>query len=168
MGDKGPTLVGPSGPDGPIGQAGVVGTNGPTGNRGPLTAGLVGPQGPTGKAGLTGPTGAKGSTGLVGSVPCWVSYREFWFSSNSATLNEAGLKTIAGVAGYIKQNPSLQLGIDGFMDSNNMDLSNRRVSAVYDALIQNGVAADHIKIGALGDSKLYQNGRVELLITSIH
>jgi len=50
----------------------------------------------------------------------------------------------------MQQNPSLQVGIDGSMDPRgtdprNQDLSNRRVGAVRDALIQAGVPAYRIQ-----------------------
>jgi outer membrane protein OmpA-like peptidoglycan-associated protein len=69
----------------------------------------------------------------------------------------------------MQQNPSLQVGIDGSMDPRgtdprNQDLSDRRVGAVRDALIQAGVPAYRIQTGAFGDTRLTRDRRVEVLI----
>ncbi len=69
----------------------------------------------------------------------------------------------------MKQNPSLQIGIDGSMDPRGSDprdqnLSDRRVSAVRDALIQAGVPASKIQTGAFGDTGLTRDRRVEVLL----
>lgn len=67
------------------------------------------------------------------------------------------------MADYVKRNPSLTLGIDGYTGSRR-DLNEQRVDAVRDSLIQNGVPSDRIKVGAFGDPKLRREGRVEVLI----
>jgi len=97
-------------------------------------------------------------------VPCWVSYREFWFNANSSDILSAQDSVIRDMATYMKKNPSLVLGLDGYMDSHNKELSNNRVNAIRDALIDAGVPANRIKTGAFGDSKLRRDGRVEVLI----
>jgi len=66
----------------------------------------------------------------------------------------------------VKRNPSLQVGIDGYLDSRNADLSNNRVNVIKDGLIKQGVPAERIKVGAFGDNKLRREGRVEVLIES--
>ena len=131
---------------------------------GSTTAGVIGPVGPAGAAGPQGPAGAKGPTGPAGVVPCWVSYREFWFTSGSADILDTQKSMIADMADYVKRNPSLILGIDGYMDSRHLDLSKGRVDAVRDSLINNGVPADRIKVGDFGEPKLRRDGRVEVLI----
>jgi len=95
-----------------------------------------------------------------------VSYREFWFNANSADILSAQTSVIADMADYVKRNPSLCVGIDGYLDWRNADLSNRRVDAVRNGLVNAGVPAERIKIGAYGDSKLRHEGRVEVLIKS--
>ncbi len=60
------------------------------------------------------------------------------------------------IADYMYKNPSLQLGIDGSNKS--------RVDAVRDALIQTGVPAWKIHMGAFGDKRLTQDRRIEVLI----
>ena len=83
------------------------------------------------------------------------------------------------VAAYMSQNPSVRLGIDGYTDSRgtsqyNVPLSQRRVAAVRDALIQAGVPSDRIETGTFGTDRLMCNpsteqcsqrdGRVEVLV----
>jgi hypothetical protein len=164
VGLKGPTLVGPPGPAGRPGPAGPSGVTAPIGAKGATTPGLVGPQGASGPTGPKGEVGPVGPQGPAGIVPCWVSYRDFWFSENSADILSAQKSVLAEMADYVKRNPSLVLGIDGFMDSHHEDLSNNRVNSVRNALIDAGVPAERIKTGAFGDSKLRRDGRVEVLI----
>jgi outer membrane protein OmpA-like peptidoglycan-associated protein len=71
----------------------------------------------------------------------------------------------------MKQNPSIRIGIDGSMapggtDPRNEDLSDRRVSAVRDALIQAGVQSSRIQSGAFGDTQLKRDRRVEVLLST--
>lgn len=75
---------------------------------------------------------------------------------------------VSEIAAYMKQNPSLQIGIDGSMDPSgtdprNQDLSDRRVSTVRDALIEAGVPSYKIQAGAF-DTRLTQDRRVEVLV----
>lgn len=165
-GAQGPTLIGPTGPAGHVGPAGVQGETGIVGLTGSTTLGIAGPTGPVGVVGAQGPTGLTGATGVVGIVPCWVSYRNFRFDMGKADVRVSDANMVADIAAYMKLNPSLELGLDGFMDSHNLDLSNNRVNAVRDALIQAGVPADKIKAGAFGDAKNRQERQVEVLINT--
>jgi peptidoglycan-associated lipoprotein len=102
-------------------------------------------------------------------VDRWTSYRDFWFDFDSADVRRSDADKATEIAAYLKQNPSLQVGIDGSMDPRgtdprNQDLSDRRVKAVRDSLIQAGVPADKIKTGAFGDEKLRRDRRVEVLL----
>jgi outer membrane protein OmpA-like peptidoglycan-associated protein len=75
---------------------------------------------------------------------------------------------VSEIANYMKQNPSLEVGIDGSIPSgstsSNQILAGRRVIAVREALINAGMPASHIETGAFGDAKLAQDRRVEVLI----
>ncbi len=97
--------------------------------------------------------------------------REFSFEFNRADIQASDTSKVSEIAAYMKQNPSLRIGIDGSMDPRgtdprNQDLSDRRISAVRDALIQAGVPASKIQSGAYGDAKLARDRRVEVLISS--
>ncbi|MCY2928858.1 MAG: OmpA family protein [Planctomycetota bacterium] len=87
----------------------------------------------------------------------------FWFDAGKSDIHSADASKVAEIAAYMKSNPSLLLGLDGYMDPNATDLSNNRVNALRDALTQAGVPAERIKTGTFGDAKLRQDRRVEVL-----
>jgi outer membrane protein OmpA-like peptidoglycan-associated protein len=104
-------------------------------------------------------------------VDRWTSFREFVFEFNRADIQASDTSKVSEIAAYMKQNPSLRIGIDGSMDPRgtdprNQDLSDRRISAVRDALIQAGVPSSKIQSGAYGDAKLARDRRVEVLIST--
>jgi outer membrane protein OmpA-like peptidoglycan-associated protein len=86
--------------------------------------------------------------------------------SGEDSIQPSDADKVSGIAAYMKQNPSLQIGIDTFMDSPNQDLRDRRVNAVRVALIQAGVPAGKIGTGAFGDPKPRRDACVEVLITT--
>ncbi len=58
----------------------------------------------------------------------------------------------------MKQNPAVQVGIDGHTDPRGTDaynqgLSERRVNAISEALVNAGVSSGRIKTGAFGESR---------------
>lgn len=71
---------------------------------------------------------------------------------------------ISEVAAYMAKNPSLQVGVDGFRDPSDVNLSNRRIVAVHNGLVSAGVPANKVQIGAFGDPQLSRTGRVEMLL----
>jgi outer membrane protein OmpA-like peptidoglycan-associated protein len=76
---------------------------------------------------------------------------------------------VADIAAHLKQNPSLQLGIDSSVNPDgasrrNLDLAKRRGNAVRDALIAAGVPASNIKSGVFGNTGQRRDRRVEVLI----
>jgi outer membrane protein OmpA-like peptidoglycan-associated protein len=132
-------------------------------------AGIAGEAGRSGPAGVRGPIGSTGAQGPVGVVDRWTSFREFTFEYNAADIQAVDQGKVNDIAGYMNQNPSLQIGIDGSMaqggsDPRDQNLSDRRVSAVRDALIQAGVPWYKIDTGAFGDTRLARDRRVEVLI----
>jgi outer membrane protein OmpA-like peptidoglycan-associated protein len=131
-------------------------------------AGVAGSTGLRGDAGQQGPIGATGTQGLEGVVDRWISYRTFWFDYNTVSLRGSDNGQVSEIAEYMKQNPSLKLGIDGSIPSgsnlSNQDLSDRRVSTVYNALINAGVPYSRIEKGVFGDAQLARDRRVEVLL----
>jgi outer membrane protein OmpA-like peptidoglycan-associated protein len=128
---------------------------------------MVGNVGPSGSAGPAGERGAAGSTGAqgpVGIVARWTSYRVITFNTTDADISASDNRTIAEIAAYMTKNPSLQVGIDGYMDPNDRNLSDRRVGAVRDALIIAGVPSHKVMIGAFGDQRYSREQRVDVLL----
>ena len=124
--------------------------------------------GPTGRTGAAGPQGAIGQTGAQGPggpASSWTPFKDFWFASNRSDLQSSDSSKVSEIAKYLSQNPSQQVGIDGSMDPNNTDLSNRRVSAVRNALLQAGVPSYKIQTGAFSNPQP-QRDRVEVLVSS--
>jgi outer membrane protein OmpA-like peptidoglycan-associated protein len=194
--------AGMTGPQGPTGMTGLQGSTGMTGSQG--STGMTGSQGSTGLQGSTGMTGSQGSTGMTGSQgsagvtgaqgpagmagarrpavasPGWASLKDFTFDYDRAEIRSSELNQPSEIAAYMRQNPSVRLGIDGSTDllrgtnQYNAGLSQRRVAIVRDALIQAGVSADRIETGAFAAQRASCNdstercaqrdGRVEVLV----
>ncbi|MCX7013282.1 MAG: OmpA family protein, partial [Candidatus Sumerlaeota bacterium] len=78
---------------------------------------------------------------------------------------------VSAIAEYMRNNPSLRIGIDGSVDprgddSRDLDLRNRRINAVGQALRQAGVPAQKLGTGMIGDPQLRREGRVAVLIAT--
>lgn len=164
-------MTGPTGPAGRAGAAGAQGATGQAGAQGSTASGIAGPAGPAGPRGAQGPTGETGARGRVGVLDRWTSYRDFWFEIDRAEITASDMSMVSEIATYTKSNPSLHVGIDGSLvspnnNTRNQDLSDRRVAAIRNALIQAGVPADKIKAGAFGDAQLRRDRRVEVLLVS--
>jgi hypothetical protein len=52
----------------------------------------------------------------VGVIDRWTSFRDFIFEYERADIQPSDVSKVAEIAAYTKQNPSIQLGIDGSMD----------------------------------------------------
>jgi outer membrane protein OmpA-like peptidoglycan-associated protein len=170
-GARGPTLVGPAGPAGLSGAEGERGVAGVAGARGEMSEGVAGASGRSGASGERGPAGPAGDQGVVGVVDRWTSYREIRFDADKAKLDESQSAKLSEVADYLKQNPSLQVGIDATVNTRGADpriqrLCDDRVATISDALIAAGVPQSKIKAGSFGDPKLRRDGRVEVLIST--
>jgi outer membrane protein OmpA-like peptidoglycan-associated protein len=164
-----PGSTGPSGPagvQGPAGPAGIGGSMGAAGAQGSIGAagaqgsiGAAGAQGPIGATGTQGSIGAAGAQGPAGAVVHWESFRDFLFDFDKSDVRASEAEKAPEIAAYMKTNPSIQVGIDGYADPRgtnqyNLALSQRRVEAVREALIQAGVPADRIQTGFFGEARL--------------
>ena len=137
-GVQGPNLVGPTGSVGAVGNAGGQGVSGETGTQGYAMNGSTGATGSAGAAGAQGEKAAIGAQGQAWIVNQWTEYRKIDFGTNAAKIHSSGMKTITEIAAYSAQNPSLQIGIDGSMNSGsaqpiNQDLSDRRLAPFHRA-----------------------------------
>jgi outer membrane protein OmpA-like peptidoglycan-associated protein len=128
--------------------------------------GFAGSPGPAGPMGATGPMGAQGPAGAVGAVSSqpqvsgakWSSFRDFLFDFDKSAIRSNETQQVSDIAAYMKQNPSVQVGIDGHTDPRGTDafnqgLSERRVKAISEALVNAGVPSSRIKTGAFGESQ---------------
>ena len=164
----------------PPGPAGAVGLTGPAGAVGPAgVAGAQGPAGPAGSAGIQGNLGPAGAVGMTSARASWTVFKDILFDFDKADIRASETSKVPEIAVYMQQNPSVQVGIDGYADPRgtnpyNMSLSQRRVSAIQDALVKAGVASDRIETGAFGEMGLkcgesteqcwQRDRRVEVLI----
>jgi outer membrane protein OmpA-like peptidoglycan-associated protein len=143
--------------------------------------GVAGERGPAGPAGAQGPAGPAGPLAQVGAAKQWSSFKDFLFDTDKSDIRANETSKVTDIAVYMKQNPSVQVGIDGYADPRGTDpynqaLSERRVNAIRDALVKAGVASDKIKTSAFGEQRLLCNEstaacwqsdrRVEVLISS--
>jgi outer membrane protein OmpA-like peptidoglycan-associated protein len=137
---------------------------GMAGERGP--AGAQGPAGPMGPQAMANPVGAQSKGGAVGDQSqagaMNRSFKDILFDTDKSDIRANETSKVADVATYIKQNPTFQVGINGYADprgtdQHNQALSQRRVNAIRDALVKAGVASDKIQTGAFGEQRLQCN-----------
>ncbi len=118
--------------------------------------GLTGPMGPAGPMGAQGPAGPAGIQ--TAAAKQWSSFRDFLFDFDKSAIRSNEMSHVTDVAAYLKQNPSARVGIDGHTDPRGTDpynqgLSERRVNAIRDALVNAGVTTSKIHTGAFGESQ---------------
>lgn len=80
------------------------------------------------------------------------------FATNSSELNKASKNIITDFAGFLKENPRVNVAIHGHTDSAgdaaaNMTLSNDRAKSVYDFLIKSGINASRLSYKGFGQTK---------------
>jgi len=136
------------------------GSFGMAGERGP--AGPQGPVGPMGPQAMANPVGAQSKSDTVGdrsqANAMNRSFKDILFDTDKSDIRANETSKVADVATYIKQNPTFQVGINGYADprgtdQHNQALSERRVNAIRDALVKAGVASDKIQTAAFGEQK---------------
>ena len=79
------------------------------------------------------------------------------FGTDLARLNADGMRTAQKLANVLQQNPKRTVLIEGFTDStgtaaHNQELSERRASAVRNALQELGVARERVAIRGYGEA----------------
>ena len=135
----------------------------------------LGQSAPSAAGAFTGEAAMRGSQNLPGRSQDqaadgerWSSYRDFWFDYSSSRIDASDATKVTDIAGYLKQNPSSRLAIDGALPAGDADLSDRRVDSVREALIAAGVPAYKIYTGTFGDPLLRRERRVEVLFSTRH
>ncbi len=109
-----------------------------------------------------------------------IRLNNIFFDSNKSTLKPESYPELDRVAAFLKDNPSIEIEIDGHTDnvgtddSNNL-LSSNRAKVVYDYIIAKGIATSRLKYKGFGETKPVstndteegkaKNRRVEFLIT---
>jgi hypothetical protein len=159
-GAQGPTTAGPTGATGRAGGAGVQGVAGYAGGQG--SAELYGAVGPAGSAGVAGPQGPVGPTGERGpmamSIGAWSGFWDYTFNGSSNDILHYDQRMAGDIAKYVNENQTRRLGIDGS--------DPQRVEIVRQALLNAGVPAWKMQVGAFGDPKLRRYGRVAVLVSA--
>ena len=136
----------------------VYNTPGPMGLAGPS-----GPQGPSGPAGPPGPSGPQGPQGaaavppppVVREVPKEIeAFSNVRFDLDKAEIKPEEREKIKAVAGFMQQNPKVEVGLAGHADprgtnEHNRTLSDERTKAVSEALVEAGVPKDRIRTAGL-------------------
>jgi peptidoglycan-associated lipoprotein len=113
-------------------------------------------QGPGGAEGETGPVGVMGR---LGPKRPWVTFADFLFDFDRSAIRSSETGKVDKVNQYMKENPNIEIGLDGHADPRgthqyNQPLSQRRVDAVKAALLSAGIASDKITTGAFGETQL--------------
>ena len=130
-------------------------------------AGERGPAGPVGATGAQGPAGAVGPQAAAASDNRMVSFgtgnhlsafKDILFDTDKSDIRSNEMSKITDIATHVKQNGPMNVGIGGYADprgtdQHNQGLSERRVSAIRDALVKAGVASDKIQTSAFGEQK---------------
>ena len=111
----------------------------------------------------------------------WASFKNFLFDTDKSDIRPDEMSKVSDIAAYLQQNQPAKVGIDGYADPRGTDaynqgLSQRRVNATRDALVNAGVSGDKIQTGAFGERRLQCNEsttacwqrdrRVEVLIST--
>jgi len=130
------------------------------------------PEVSTGPAGAVGQANAEVGTRTDGGAP-WAAYREFKFDFDSARIMAADRGKIKEIAAFMAKNPQAQIGLDGSVDPHgpllhDQVLTDRRIKAVRDALIDAGVPESNIHVGAFAHPDALRDRQVEVVVRAGH
>jgi outer membrane protein OmpA-like peptidoglycan-associated protein len=109
---------------------------------------------------------ACGTTGPSTEPGLWTPFEDFWFEPLRADLRRADAGKVIEIAGYLSRNPDQQVGLDGAREPRNLELTQRRVASVRNALLKAGVPLYKIQSGYFSSSQPRRDSRVEVLISS--
>ena len=99
-----------------------------------------------------------GAPGPAGAPQAWTSFSDILFDFDKSNVRSSETPKVDKLVQYMKDNPSHEIGLDGYTDPRgtppyNMKLSQRRVEAVKAALVGAGVSAGRIRTGAFGETR---------------
>jgi len=92
------------------------------------------------------------------NIGAWSGFWDYTFNGNSNDILHYDRKMAGDIAKYVNANQTRRLGIDG--------ADSQRVEIVRQALVNAGVPAYKIQVGAFGDPKLRHDGRVAVLVSN--
>lgn len=98
----------------------------------------------------------------------WKMQRTIVFSYNSSEINSSEMPKIHEIAQELKENDAAMIGLDGFIDSHNMDLSKNRIRHIREALVHAGVSAQRIEEGSYGIKHNPSDRSVAVMICKMH
>jgi len=95
-----------------------------------------------------------------------VTLNNIFFDFNSAKLKPASFSELNKVVRLLKANPDISIRINGHTDNigtdeYNLDLSLRRAKAVYDYLIENGIAPGRLAYKGFGSTRPVTENQTE-------
>ena len=115
---------------------------------------------------LRGSSGSKEAEPAAanGSVPSQIREVHVLFAFDRADLNNTAQASLGALVAKLRENPKLRVALAGYADSvggrdYNLQLSQKRVQTVRRYLVENGVEASRIRLGAL--SQLPDRGTPE-------
>ena len=81
-----------------------------------------------------------------------------FFATNKYNISSRGIDTLAKQVNYLKNNPNLNVSLEGHADERgtreyNLALGEKRANAVKDYLIANGIALNRIKVVSYGKER---------------
>ena len=81
-----------------------------------------------------------------------------FFATNKYNISTQGIDTLLKQANYLKNNPNLNVTLEGHADERgtreyNLALGEKRANAVKDFLIANGIASSRIKVVSYGKER---------------
>jgi len=84
---------------------------------------------------------------------------DFLFDFDQSVIRTSETSKVDKLGQYMKDNPNVEIGIDGYADPRgttqyNQPLSQRRVDAIKAALVSAGVPSARIQTGAFGETRL--------------
>jgi outer membrane protein OmpA-like peptidoglycan-associated protein len=119
-------------------------------------AGPAGPAGAPGLAGVSGQPGLAGGPGTQGAPARWESFKDILFDFDRSVVRTDEQATVQQIVQFMKEHPTFEVGLEGYTDPRgtntyNQALSERRVTAIRDAVVAAGGAKNGIRIGAEGE-----------------